>query len=158
MLNSIAYKYCYADIKLFKKLKIYFIHAAGDKIRLWSFNLATSKLYVLNLQRSSKIPIHAKDSQENLTAIVNMMWELKDAVAKSCSVIESIMEDRTDLKEFLGETLNLKLPSACAFDIDDIKLSSSPLRPASVYSDNDGSIADDDDSSDNSRDGDYTGV
>ncbi|EPB91629.1 hypothetical protein HMPREF1544_01551, partial [Mucor circinelloides 1006PhL] len=79
MLNSIAFNYCYAGLDLFKKLKVYFIHAAGDRIRFWSFNLAISKLYVLNRQRSSKTPIHAKDSKESLMAIVNMMWELQGA-------------------------------------------------------------------------------
>lgn len=77
MLDSIAYNYCYADLELFKELKVYFIHAVGDKIRLWILNLATSKLYVLNCQRSSTISMHAKNSKESLEVIVNMMWELK---------------------------------------------------------------------------------
>lgn len=62
------------------------------------------------------------------------------------------MENRINIKDFLGETVNVKLPSTCAFDADDVNLSSSPLRPASVHSDNDGSIVDD------SIDTDYNGV
>lgn len=77
MLNSIAYKYCYADVDLFKKLKVYFVHAAGDKVRLWSLNLATAKIYVLNRQRSSQVPVQSYGCKENVMAIVNMMWELK---------------------------------------------------------------------------------
>ncbi|KAL7312321.1 hypothetical protein PS15m_008092 [Mucor circinelloides] len=67
------------------------------------------------------------------------------------------MENRINSKDFLGETVNAKIPS-CVFDVDDINLSSSPFRPASVYSDNSCSIAATDDSGDDSRDGDYTDV
>ncbi|KAL7325429.1 hypothetical protein PS15p_207908 [Mucor circinelloides] len=34
MLKSIAFNYCYADLDLFKKLKVYFIQVADDRIRL----------------------------------------------------------------------------------------------------------------------------
>lgn len=48
VLYIIAYRYSNADIELFKKLKVSFVHAAGDKIRLWTLNLATSELCILN--------------------------------------------------------------------------------------------------------------
>lgn len=34
MLYNIAYKYCFVDLDLFKALEKYFVHAAGDRIRL----------------------------------------------------------------------------------------------------------------------------
>ncbi|KAL0578588.1 hypothetical protein ABG067_008716, partial [Albugo candida] len=77
MLNNMAYNYCYADLELFRTLKVYFVHAAGDKIRIWSLSLATAKVYILNRQRSSKVPTLAEDSEESITSTVNMMWELK---------------------------------------------------------------------------------
>lgn len=77
MLHTIAYRYNYADIELFKKLKISFIHAAGNKIRLWTLNLATSQLYILNRKRSCKVPIINKNCRNKFMAVVNMMWELQ---------------------------------------------------------------------------------
>lgn len=38
----------YADVDIFFKLRVYFIHAAGEKIRLWSFGLVSKELYVFN--------------------------------------------------------------------------------------------------------------
>ncbi|KAI9254904.1 hypothetical protein EDC94DRAFT_650773 [Helicostylum pulchrum] len=40
MLNGIVYNDCYAGLELFKKLKVYFIPVAAEKIRIWSLNLA----------------------------------------------------------------------------------------------------------------------
>lgn len=77
MLHTIAYKYNYADIKLFKKLKISFVHAARDKIRLWTLNLAASKLYILNRQRSCQVPPTHVNNKIKVVDVINMMWDLQ---------------------------------------------------------------------------------
>lgn len=77
LLHAVVHKYCFADFKIFKKLKVYFVHAAGQKMRLWTLNLAASKLYILNRQRSCKIPVKSENCREDFTNVVNMMWELK---------------------------------------------------------------------------------
>lgn len=68
------------------------------------------------------------------------MWELKDAVGTSRSLVDAIarsrsanekMENRKKLQEHLGETDNVKLPSTSIFEVDGPELSSSPLHPAS---------------------------
>lgn len=77
MLHTIAYKYNYADIKLFKKLKVAFVHGAGDKIRLWTLNLADFKLYILNRQRSCQVPTTHVNNRSKVVDVINMMWELQ---------------------------------------------------------------------------------
>lgn len=41
MLNYIAYRYSYADIGLFKKFKVSFVHVAEDKIKQFFFSVET---------------------------------------------------------------------------------------------------------------------
>lgn len=77
MLHKVAYSYIYADADIFLKLKVYFIHAAGEKIRLWSFRLVSKELYVFNRIRSAVLPVNHVDSKEEFEGITNMMWELK---------------------------------------------------------------------------------
>lgn len=70
-------------------------------------------------------------------------------VTKSSAILKSIEESHkknekivnaTKLESYLGETVNVKLSCSYVPDIDDIYLSSSPLRPASACSNNDDSV------------------
>lgn len=73
MFHTTAYRRNCADIELFKKLKVPFVHAAGDKIRLWTLNLATSEFPILNHQQSFRVPVAHKSSKDKLTYVVNMV-------------------------------------------------------------------------------------
>lgn len=53
MLHTAARLYNCADIELFKKLNIPFVHVTKKKIRLCTLNLATDKTYVLHRKRST---------------------------------------------------------------------------------------------------------
>lgn len=77
MLHKVAYSYIYADADIFLKLRVYFIHAAGEKIRLWSFGLVSKELYAFYRIRSAVLPVNHVDSKEGFKGITNMMWELK---------------------------------------------------------------------------------
>lgn len=53
MLHSIADRFNFADVELFKKFKVVFFRAADKKIRLWTMNLVSTKVYVLNRVNSA---------------------------------------------------------------------------------------------------------
>lgn len=78
MLHTIAYRFIYADIEVFKKLQICFVHAAQDRIRIWSFRLIDKELYVLNRVDSAVLPIsHSDKFEDQFTNLVNLFWKLK---------------------------------------------------------------------------------
>jgi hypothetical protein len=54
------------------------------------------------------------------------------------------MENKVNLTDFLVETVEVKLPSSSVLHVDGLNVSTSPLRYASVVSDSDVSISDDD--------------
>lgn len=77
MIHKAAYSYIYADADIFFKLKVYFIHAAGEKIHLWSFGLVGKELYVFHRIQSAVLPLNHVNSKEEFKDITNMMWKLK---------------------------------------------------------------------------------
>lgn len=78
MLHTIAHQFVHADIQVFKKLKICFIHAAQDRIRLWSFCLIDKELYVLNRVDSAVVPTSNSDRfKADFMHLANLCWKLK---------------------------------------------------------------------------------
>lgn len=61
MLHTIAHQFVHANIQVYQKLKICFVHAAQDRIRLWSFYLIDKELYVLNRVDSAVLPTSNSD-------------------------------------------------------------------------------------------------
>lgn len=54
MLHIIAYKYIYADADIFMRLEVCFIHAAKDRIQIWTFRLVKKKSFMFSTP--SKVP------------------------------------------------------------------------------------------------------
>lgn len=46
ILHTVAHDYVYADLGIFKKSKVVFIHAANERARLWNLGSVSEKLYV----------------------------------------------------------------------------------------------------------------
>ncbi|KAI9248924.1 hypothetical protein BY458DRAFT_445593, partial [Sporodiniella umbellata] len=149
MLHKVAYSYIYADADIFLKLKVYFIHAAGEKIRLWSFGLVSKELYAFYRIRSAVLPVNHADFKEGLKGITNMMWELKTSIEYSHELLQEIKKSHEKNKQLMEECLNrhkevkgldhlladnveVKLSSRVS-EADDIYVYSSPLCPGSPY-------------------------
>lgn len=65
MLHIIAYKYIYADAVIFMRLEVCFIHAAKDRIQIWTFRLVKKKRFMFSttskvLYFVSSLPILCK--------------------------------------------------------------------------------------------------
>ncbi|GAA5800100.1 hypothetical protein HPULCUR_005522 [Helicostylum pulchrum] len=78
MLHTIAYEFDHADIEIFRKQRIYFVHAAQNYIRLWSFSLVDKELYILTRIDSSSVPTSvSKNFEMEFKKVVNLFWKLK---------------------------------------------------------------------------------
>lgn len=60
-----------------KKLKVYFIHAADERIRFWSFGLVSEQLYIFDRVGSAVLPMDHVGTKKQFMDITNIMWELK---------------------------------------------------------------------------------
>lgn len=77
MLHYVARKFEYADVKIFKKFKVYFIQAANEKIRTWQFSLCDIKLYSIYRCTSSTLTLNYDGSKKNIEKFINNMWSFK---------------------------------------------------------------------------------
>ncbi|CAO3627515.1 unnamed protein product [Mucor hiemalis] len=150
MLHKIAYCYEYADADIFKKLKVYFIHAADERIRFWSFGLVSEQLYIFDRVGSAVLPMDHVGTKKEFMDITNMMWELKTNIDHSHELLQEIkrsheknkqiIEERlhgyekvTKLEYLLAESAEVKLSSRVS-EAEDIYIFSSPLCPQSPQS------------------------
>lgn len=81
LLHTVAYKYAYADIVIFNQLKVCFVHAANDKVRLWAFCLVSKELYVLNRADSSMLPTDPSKAENDFRSMTNLFWKVKISVS-----------------------------------------------------------------------------
>lgn len=87
MLHTIAHQFVHADIQVYQKLKICFVHAAQDRVILWSFCLIDKKLYLLNRVDSAVLPTsHSDQFKTEFMRFANLFWKLK--VCKTQKVID----------------------------------------------------------------------
>lgn len=76
-LHKVAYCYDYADANIFKKLRVFFVRAADERIRLWSFGLVGKELYIFDPLGSSIVPNNHVDLKQKLMDSANTMCDLK---------------------------------------------------------------------------------
>ncbi|KAI8977632.1 hypothetical protein BDF20DRAFT_820631, partial [Mycotypha africana] len=147
MLHKIAFCYEYANVDLFKKLKVYFIHAAYKRIRFWYFGLVSEQLYVLDRVGSALLPIQHVGSKKEFMDVTNMMWELKSSIDFSHGLLQEIKRSQEKNKQIIEKRLEgyekiikleyllagsaeVKLSSRVS-EAEDIYVFSSPLGPQS---------------------------
>lgn len=103
MLHIIAYKYIYADADIFMRLEVCFIHAAKDRIQIWTFRLVKKKkLYVLNPIKSAILCIKPTNSMQDIKNMTNTIWKLK----VSMSFLKSKVHIFIDYSKLLSNHAN----------------------------------------------------
>ncbi|KAG1454505.1 hypothetical protein G6F46_001860 [Rhizopus delemar] len=136
MLHMVAYNYIYADVDIFKQLKICFVHAANNRIRLWSFSLVSKELYVLNRITSSTLPTDHSNSKDDLMNTTNTMWELKKIVEEASKVLKKIKRSHKKNEQIVQEgnsSSEVKRLDTFLVDIAEVKLSSRVSEAEDIY-------------------------
>lgn len=79
MLHTVACEFVHVDIQLFQNLKIRFIHAHQNQIKLWSFGLVGKRLYVMSSRvESATVPTLYSDSyKDDFMKLTNLFWKIK---------------------------------------------------------------------------------
>lgn len=78
MLHTVAHKFIHADIEVFKKLKVCFVHAHQNQVRLWTFSLVGRHLYALTRVDSAIIPTCYSDTfKDDFKHFSHLFWRIK---------------------------------------------------------------------------------
>ncbi|KAI9487695.1 MAG: hypothetical protein EXX96DRAFT_475105 [Benjaminiella poitrasii] len=130
MLHTVAHVYVYADLNIFKKFKVVFIHAANEKVRLWTLSLVSDKLYVLSRITSSILPTDPSTAENESQKLLS---DLKTSHKKNKLLVEKDpIQPVQQLDNFLVEVAEIKLASRVKH-AEDLDVSSSPIRPDDAY-------------------------
>ncbi|GAN09074.1 hypothetical protein MAM1_0242c08596 [Mucor ambiguus] len=101
MLNQIAYQYEYASFDVLTGVRIYFVHAKSNKLRLWSFEMASPGIYVLNLLDSQTLPDDFASSELAVESLCIELWHLKELLDYTAHQIQLLANsDAQNKREF----------------------------------------------------------
>ncbi|KAG1558248.1 hypothetical protein G6F49_004678 [Rhizopus delemar] len=89
MLKTIADQYKYASVDVFEQLKIYFVHAADNKIKLWSLSYQDE---VFHFWREGVLNIEPKfeDKEMYQQDAINYYWTFKCKLEETLDIIKKI--------------------------------------------------------------------
>ncbi|KAG2228469.1 hypothetical protein BDF21DRAFT_376012 [Thamnidium elegans] len=92
MINEIAYLYKYASFDIFTKVRLFFIHAKKNKLRLWSFEMPAPGLYILNLLNSVIIPDNCASCELPMESLCVELWNLRAMLQQTLITIDNLRE------------------------------------------------------------------
>ncbi|KAI8369681.1 hypothetical protein BD560DRAFT_329950 [Blakeslea trispora] len=103
MMKTVADKFSYASVALFQKLKLYFIQASDEHIRLWSIQYVSNGIYSFN--REDKVTIIEDESQvqQVLIPLLDFFYHVKTSLAETSDVLHQLKlqdeENRSSTKD-----------------------------------------------------------
>ncbi|CAO3633698.1 unnamed protein product [Mucor hiemalis] len=101
MLKTVADELYLASVSTFSKLKLFFVHASGKAIYLWSMrHVEEGPAYKLWLEKKPVIKTSFDDKVEQLLESINFFWSLKCLLQETEGVIKELeKEHRENLKK-----------------------------------------------------------
>ncbi|KAG1183379.1 hypothetical protein G6F36_008492 [Rhizopus arrhizus] len=95
MLKTIADQYKYASVDVFEQLKIYFVHAADNKIKLWSLSYQDE---VFHFWREGVLNIEPKfeDKEMYQQDAINYYWTFKCKLEETLDTIKKLQISHKD--------------------------------------------------------------
>ncbi|RCH89331.1 hypothetical protein CU098_009664, partial [Rhizopus stolonifer] len=105
MLKNIADEFSFAKLDTFSTIKIFFLHAAGDTLYLWSVCFEKDgDIYELWLEHRLQIKPYIEDKFENLPNFVNFFWNMKASICLVCESVKNILKLKEEHSAALVES------------------------------------------------------
>ncbi|CAO0799530.1 unnamed protein product [Mucor circinelloides] len=77
------------------KLKVVFVHARGKRIHLWSLEMPSKDVQVLEHLTYTELPTDVRQI-DKILGLVNFVWKLNNCLQDSSKVISRMKEEHTD--------------------------------------------------------------
>ncbi|OBZ83010.1 hypothetical protein A0J61_08944 [Choanephora cucurbitarum] len=95
MLQEIAHLFSFGSIEAFYSIRVFFVQALNQDIRLWSLEQVSKGVCVMELIETATVPTNFADIETYIRDICNLMWLYKNGLEKSIRQIEQLQrEDR----------------------------------------------------------------
>ncbi|KAL7314614.1 hypothetical protein PS15m_012332 [Mucor circinelloides] len=94
-LRKIIKTYFYATEDMLHKLKVVFVHPRGKRIHLWSLEMPTKDVQVLEHLAYTELPTDVSQI-DKILSLGNFFWKLNNCLQDSSKVISRMKEEHTD--------------------------------------------------------------
>ncbi|OBZ82694.1 hypothetical protein A0J61_09256 [Choanephora cucurbitarum] len=95
MLKNIAKQFKYGDIKLFEKIKLFFLQGAGNRLRCWSV-VYTDDVSHMWLEDTLLLKYDFEDKEEFLPRALNFFLNLKNNIQETLVALKELKESHKD--------------------------------------------------------------
>ncbi|GAA5802685.1 hypothetical protein HPULCUR_008159 [Helicostylum pulchrum] len=98
MLKNIADEFPFASLATFRQCKVFFLHAAGERLYLWSLSFEPEgPIYELWLERMMLIKPDVDDKPESLPSFLKFFWGMKCNLITTTSTIAQLKKEHNDI-------------------------------------------------------------
>ncbi|KAI8144736.1 hypothetical protein BJV82DRAFT_57723 [Fennellomyces sp. T-0311] len=90
MLKTIADRFRYASFKVFSRLKLYFLHAHTEHIRLWSISCPEPRVFLMMREDKCTVPVDSNDDPKVLLDYIGFSWTFKERLENTLKVLSDL--------------------------------------------------------------------
>lgn len=90
MMKAVADKFSYASVQLFQRLKLYFIQASDEYIRLWSIQYVSNGTYRFNREDKVAIMEDKSQVQQVLIPLLDFFYFVKTSLDETSSLLDQL--------------------------------------------------------------------
>ncbi|KAG1373272.1 hypothetical protein G6F61_010321 [Rhizopus arrhizus] len=121
MLNYIADKHKYPKLSIFLKLKVFFAHAAGYSLNIWTLkfrynNEKNEGFFEMYKEKKLKLFERYEDKEDMLSKLMKFSWALRSMLEESIGVLNEVEESYVSRRKGVGY---LKVASALMNELVD---------------------------------------
>lgn len=90
MMKTVADRFDYASVELFKKLKLYFVQASDEYLRLWSIQYISNGTYKFNGEDKIVVVEDRSHVEQMLPSLLDFFYLVKTSLAKTCGLLQQL--------------------------------------------------------------------
>ncbi|CAO3675813.1 unnamed protein product [Rhizopus stolonifer] len=119
VLQEIAHVFEFGSLDTFHKIRIYFVHALEEKLRLWSLEQVSRGVCVMELIETADIPTNFEDNEICIRDVTNLFCTYKNGLEESLTHIEQLQREHKQVK--LSISRKIVIPASTISLIDSLE-------------------------------------
>ncbi|PHZ09700.1 uncharacterized protein RHIMIDRAFT_240376 [Rhizopus microsporus ATCC 52813] len=108
MIKAVAGKFAYASVETFQKLKLYFVQASDEHIRLWSIQYAGNGIFNFNRENKGTVTEETHQVQHMIPLLLDFFYDLRVdtfiSLGEAAKTIEELKVEDEAAKKVKGES------------------------------------------------------
>lgn len=98
LLQEIGHLFEFGSLDTFQKIRVYFVQALEEEIRLWSLEQTSQGVCIMELLEMATIPTKFEDCEIYVRDVANLLWMYKSGLERSVALIEELKREHKEVK------------------------------------------------------------